>query len=160
MYNALDHERGRARPPILFELMAIADRHRSRDSFHNYVTRRLIQDQRDCRLGIHLLNTVIAIAPMAGLCGTVVGILKVFLAFAAADYAPSLGDLAPGVSTALKTTLVGITCATVGTMLSAMVPLESLLREESNVFVAAWDESRQLSSRAHQVRPATRRNRR
>lgn len=58
-----------------------------------------------------LLNTTIAVAPMLGFLGTVLGMVQLFSAVAAAGEVTNLGMIADGIYKALYTTIAGLTVA-------------------------------------------------
>ncbi len=61
--------------------------------------------------GMGLLATAVSGAPFIGLLGTVWGVMDTFSAVAAAEGAASLKTMAPGVSSALLTTVIGLLVA-------------------------------------------------
>ena len=66
--------------------------------------------------GMGMIATVVAIAPMLGLLGTVWGVLDAFAEMGAAGSA-NLATIAPSISSALVTTVVGLIVAIPGTAL-------------------------------------------
>lgn len=68
--------------------------------------------EEESRLQTHLpwLSTIAGIAPMIGLLGTVWGVLAAFQAIGV-DGSSGIANLAPGVSTALTTTILGLIAA-------------------------------------------------
>ena len=61
--------------------------------------------------GLTTLSTVAQVAPLLGLLGTVIGLIRSFGALAAAGGQPTLTDLAGGISLALTATASGLTVA-------------------------------------------------
>ena len=60
---------------------------------------------------LEYINLIANVGPLLGLLGTVVGIMQAFLAMRQAGGAANVGDLAEGISTALGTTMLGLTLA-------------------------------------------------
>ena len=58
-----------------------------------------------------LLGTIVQLAPFMGLLGTVWGVMMVFFEMGTAKGRPEIGDMAPGVSSALLTTVIGLVVA-------------------------------------------------
>lgn len=57
-----------------------------------------------------MLGTIVTLAPFAGLFGTVCGVMTVFFQMGLSKR-PEIGDMAPGVSSALLTTIIGLLVA-------------------------------------------------
>ena len=55
-----------------------------------------------------MLSTLVQLAPFCGLLGTVWGVMLVFFRMGGAKGRPEIGDMAPGVCSALLTTVVGL----------------------------------------------------
>ena len=60
---------------------------------------------------MNVLNTTISVAPMLGFLGTVLGMLQLFSAVAAAGEVTNIGMIADGIYKALYTTIAGLTVA-------------------------------------------------
>ena len=75
-----------------------------------------VLDEEEIRIGygMGLISTVVALAPMLGLLGTVWGVLDAFAEMGAAGSA-NLATIAPSISSALVTTVVGLLVAIPGT---------------------------------------------
>lgn len=63
---------------------------------------------------VRFLNTLVAIAPLLGLLGTVMGMLQTFLGIATSGGGETAGVVASGISEALVTTQTGLTIALPG----------------------------------------------
>ena len=74
-----------------------------------------VLDEEEIRIGygMGLISTVVALAPMLGLLGTVWGVLDAFAEMGAAGSA-NLATIAPSISSALVTTVVGLIIAIPG----------------------------------------------
>jgi len=76
--------------------------------------------------GMGMIATVVAIAPMLGLLGTVWGVLDAFADMGAAGSA-TIATMAPAIASALVTTVVGLLIAIPGVMLHNW--LSAMLRD-------------------------------
>ena len=70
---------------------------------------------------IAYLTTLVAIAPLMGLLGTVIGMLQTFFGIATQGGADTAGVVAGGISEALITTLTGLTIALPGLFITMIV---------------------------------------
>ena len=86
-----------------------------------------VLDEEEIRIGygMGLISTVVALAPMLGLLGTVWGVLDAFAEMGAAGSA-NLATIAPSISAALVTTVVGLLVAIPG--MAAFTRLNALIR--------------------------------
>jgi biopolymer transport protein TolQ len=87
-----------------------------------------VLEEEEIRLekGMGLISTVVALAPMLGLLGTVWGVLDAFADMGAAGTA-TIATMAPAISSALVTTVVGLLIAIPGVALHSN--LSSKLRD-------------------------------
>lgn len=67
------------------------------------------------------INTLIAAAPLAGLLGTVIGMLGTFSGMASAERGDTMGTVAAGIQEALITTETGLVVALPGVFLALMI---------------------------------------
>ncbi|MGF1453194.1 MAG: MotA/TolQ/ExbB proton channel family protein [Opitutales bacterium] len=70
---------------------------------------------------ITYLSTLVAVAPLMGLLGTVIGMLQTFLGIATQSGFDTAGVVAGGISEALITTLTGLTIALPGLFIAMIV---------------------------------------
>lgn len=79
-------------------------------------------DEEEIRVGhgVTLITTVVALAPMLGLLGTVWGVLDAFFVMGTAGSA-NLATIAPSISSALVTTVVGLLIAMPGVIASGII---------------------------------------
>jgi biopolymer transport protein TolQ len=96
--------------PSSFALLAQAHR---RDPQHSEIVYERLCDRYEAHM--HLLASITAVAPLLGLLGTVWGLMDAFGAVALEQNA-SIQTLAPGVSGALLTTVVGLCVAIPSTL--------------------------------------------
>ena len=88
---------------------------RARSVIDATVDRVFAEEQHRLERGLHVLGLAISLAPFLGLFGTVWGILGSFQAMGSGD--ASLATLAPGLSTALVTTIFGLIVAIPATVM-------------------------------------------
>ena len=74
---------------------------------------------------ITYLSTLVAVAPLMGLLGTVMGMLQTFFGIATAGGADTAGVVAAGISEALITTQTGLTIALPGLFIAMIVRRQS-----------------------------------
>lgn len=96
------------------------------------VDRVFAEEQHRLETGLHSLGLIVSLAPFLGLFGTVWGILGSFQAMGGGD--ASLAALAPGLSTALVTTIAGLMVA-----IPASV-MHTILTSKSRSVLARLDE--------------------
>jgi biopolymer transport protein TolQ len=87
--------------------------------------------------GMTIIATVVALAPMLGLLGTVWGVLDAFDAMGAAGSA-NLATIAPSISSALVTTVVGLLIAIPGVI--AYNYINEIIRDLTNDMEGFADE--------------------
>jgi biopolymer transport protein ExbB len=89
---------------------ALENRGRSRDEVKEIVTDRGRQEARTLERGLVILETIAGIAPLLGLLGTVLGMIKVFRVISEQGLGQTQ-SLSGGISEALLTTVIGLSIA-------------------------------------------------
>lgn len=87
------------------------------------------------------INTLVAAAPLAGLLGTVIGMLGTFSGMATAERGDTMSTVAAGIQEALITTETGLMVALPGVFLALMI------RQKRNVLAASLTRLESLAVR-------------
>ncbi len=92
----------------------------------NTLSRRLIDDafyayQREIKQYSKVVKTIVVVAPLAGLLGTVIGMIETFDSLASAALFSQTGGIAGGISQALFTTQFGLVVAVPGLVIGRLL---------------------------------------
>ena len=101
----------------------VARRHRTldRDSLRRALDDALGKHEREMRRGRVVVQSIVASAPLAGLLGTVTGMIETFDSLADAALFSQSGGIAGGISQALLTTQMGLSVAVPGLIIGRVL---------------------------------------
>jgi biopolymer transport protein ExbB len=120
--RALD---GRANPPngIVDEAIArgIAIVKAPRPHLRRHLDEAFADYQRDLKRWTTLINVLVAVAPLMGLLGTVMGMIETFNSLGDMTFYSQSGGIAAGIATALFTTQLGLVVAVPGVIAKALL---------------------------------------
>jgi biopolymer transport protein ExbB len=120
--RALD---GRANPPngIVDEAIArgIAIVRTPRPHLRRFLDEAFADYQRDLKRWTTVINVLVAVAPLMGLLGTVMGMIETFNSLGDMTFYSQTGGIAAGIATALFTTQLGLVVAVPGVIAKAML---------------------------------------
>ena len=102
--------RNKEGPFINIIRVGLENRKRSRDEIKEVIVDQGRQETRTLERGLAILETIAGIAPLLGLLGTVLGMIKVFKVISVQGLGQTQ-SLSGGISEALVTTLVGLSIA-------------------------------------------------
>ena len=88
------------------------------DAFHKYEKKLVVNKK--------LIHALVAVAPLIGLLGTVIGMIETFDSLASAQLFSQTGGIAGGISQALFTTQLGLIVAVPGLVLGRILDKKSL----------------------------------
>lgn len=116
---------GRANPPngIVDEAIAagIAIVHAPRPHLRRFLDEAFADFQRDLKRWTTLINVLVAVAPLMGLLGTVMGMIETFNSLGDMTFYSQSGGIAAGIATALFTTQLGLVVAVPGVIAKALL---------------------------------------
>jgi biopolymer transport protein ExbB len=116
---------GRANPPngIIDEAIArgIAIVKSPRPHLRRFLDEAFADYQRDLKRWTTLINVLVAVAPLMGLLGTVMGMIETFNSLGDMTFYSQSGGIAAGIATALFTTQLGLVVAVPGVIAKALL---------------------------------------
>jgi biopolymer transport protein ExbB len=120
--RALD---GRSNPPngIIDEAIArgIAIVRTPRPHLRRFLDEAFADYQRDLKRWTTVINVLVAVAPLMGLLGTVMGMIETFNSLGDMTFYSQTGGIAAGIATALFTTQLGLVVAVPGVIAKALL---------------------------------------
>lgn len=84
----------------------------------------------DCNRGKSIITSIVAVAPLAGLLGTVVGMIETFDSLGDMELFSQSGGIAGGISQALFTTQMGLVVAVPGVVLGRILDRKQIQLED------------------------------
>lgn len=116
---------GRANPPngIIDEAIArgIAIVRSPRPHLRRFLDEAFADYQRDLKRWTTVINVLVAVAPLLGLLGTVMGMIETFNSLGDMTFYSQTGGIAAGIATALFTTQLGLVVAVPGVIAKALL---------------------------------------
>ncbi len=118
-------QEGRANPPngIIDEAIArgIAIVRTPRPHLRRFLDEAFADYQRDLKRWTTLINVLVAVAPLLGLLGTVMGMIETFNSLGDMTFYSQTGGIAAGIATALFTTQLGLVVAVPGVIAKSLL---------------------------------------